>query len=128
MLTNFLVDLLSEESSEGEVQQFFSDVLVNEGGIFGFCNTFSEVRVFIAPPNVRLRPTWYARLRPLILRVFHQFLETGPLNLQVIEDFSGEFDKDQVHYTILSGIYYVQHLADRVGALLEAPAPVKSQR
>ena len=80
------------------------------------------------PPNVRLRPTWYARLRPLILRVFHQFLETGPLNLQVIEDFSGEFDKDQVHYTILSGIYYVQHLADRVVALLEAPAPVKSQR
>ena len=56
MLTNFLVDLLSEESSEGEVQQFFSDVLVNEGGIFGFCNTFSEVRVFIAPQTLDFAP------------------------------------------------------------------------
>lgn len=127
-LTNLIVDQLCETSKEGDVQQLLSEILVIDGGVFTFCNTFPGVRMFIAPPNVRMMPTWYPRTRPIVLRVFHQFLQTGPINLQGIEDFSGDFEPDQIHYTALSGIYFVQHLADRVCALLEQPRPTKPVR
>ena len=52
----------------------------------------------------------------------------APVNLQAIEDFQGDFEQDQVHFTCLSGIYYVQHLADRVLSMLEGPAPAKQVR
>ena len=127
-LTNFITDLLCEKSSDGDLQQLLRDVFVNDGGIFGFCTTFPSVRVFVAPPNVRLKPQWYVRLRPSVIRAFHQVLETAPINLQAIEDFQGEFEPDQVHFTCLSGIYFVQHLADRVLGMLEAPLPDKPIR
>ena len=122
-LTNFITDQMCDESSDGEIQQFFSEIFVNDGGIFGFCATFPDLRFFICPPNVRNKPYWYSRLRPSIIRAFHQFLLLGPANLQAIEDFSGELDRDQIHFTMLSGIYYVQHIADQVVALLGAPVP-----
>ena len=127
-LTNFITDSLCEKSSDGDLQQLLRDLFVNDGGIFGFCTTFPNLRVFIAPPNVRMRPQWYVRFRPSVIRAFHQILETAPKNLQALEDFQGKFDHDCVHFTCLSGIYYVQHLADRVIALLEAPLPDKHCR
>ena len=127
-LTNFITNSLSDKSSDGDLQQLLRDVFVNDGGVFGFCNTFPHVRVFIAPPNVRMRPQWYVRLRPSVIRAFHQVLEMAPVNLQAIEDFQGDFEQDQVHFTCLSGIYYVQHLADRVLSMLEVPAPAKQVR
>ena len=75
-----------------------------------------------------MRPQWYVRLRPSVIRAFHQVLEMAPVNLQAIEDFQGDFEQDQVHFTCLSGIYYVQHLADRVLSMLEVPAPAKQVR
>lgn len=127
-MTNILCDHLTEDSSDGDLQQLLSELFRNDGGIFPFCSTFPTVRVFIAPPNVRMRPLWYSRMRPSIIRAFHQFLLTGPSNLQALEDFSGEFETGQIHFTILSGIYFVQHLSDRVSALLEAPVPAKPVR
>ena len=120
-LTNILVDHLSEDSTDGDLQQLFSELFVNDGGIFSFCVTLS-------PPNIRLIPSWYSRMRPSIIRSFHQFLLTGPTNLQAIEDFSGDLEPDQKHFTILYGIYYVQHLADRVSEMLERPIPTKQIR
>ena len=128
VLTNILVDHLTENSTDGDLQQLFSELFVNDGGIYNFCSTFPDLRIFISPPNVRLTPAWYSRLRSSIVRTFHQFLESGPPNIQAIEDFSGEFERDQVHYTILSGIYYVQHLVDRVCEMLEKPKPIKPVR
>ena len=128
LLTNIIVDHLSEDSTDGDLQQLFSDLFVNSGGIFGFCTTFPTIRMFISPPNVRLNPSWYSRMRPSIIRTFHQFLISGPTNLQAIEDFSGEFEKDSIHFTILSGIYFVQHLADRVAELIQLPLPAHPER
>ena len=127
-LTNIICDHLHEDSSDGDLQQLFSELFTNDGGIFTFCLSFPTVRVFLAPPNVRMKPAWYSRMRPSIIRTFHQFLQSGPVTLQGIEDFSGDFERDQVHYTILSGIYFVQHLADRVSAMLVEPVPSKSIR
>ena len=127
-LTNIICDHLHEDSSDGDLQQLFSELFTNDGGIFTFCLSFPTVRVFLAPPNVRMKPAWYSRMRPSIIRTFHQFLQSGPATLQGIEDFSGDFERDQVHYTILSGIYFVQHLADRVSAMLVEPVPSKSIR
>ena len=127
-LTNILVDHLSEDSTDGDLQQLLSELFVNDGGIFSFCVTFPAIRVFLSPPNIRLIPSWYSRMRPSIIRSFHQFLLTGPTNLQAIEDFSGDLEPDQKHFTILYGIYYVQHLADRVSEMLERPIPTKQIR
>ena len=127
-LTNILVNHLTEDSSDRDLQQLFSELFVNEGGLFTFCVTFPKIRVFLSPPNIRLKPAWYSRLRPSILRTLHQFLLSGPGNLQAIEDFSGDLEKDQIHFTILSGIYFVQHLADQVTEMLESPVPPKPVR
>ena len=55
-------------------------------------------------------------------------MESSPLNLQMLEDYSGDLDKDQVHFTVWSGVNYVKHLVDRSVELLLQPAPVKNQR
>ena len=127
-LTNILVDLLNEDCSEGDIQQVLSEVLTGGNGIFDFCTTFPAIRVFLALPNVRLCPQWYSLHRSSILRSFHQFLETAPLNLQVLEDFAGDLDRDQIHFSVLSGIYYVKHLVDRSMELLSLPVPEKRVR
>ena len=87
VLTNILIDHLTENATDGDLQQLFSELFVNDGGIYNFCSTFPDLRIFISPPNVRLTPTWYSRLRSSIVRTFHQFLEAGPPNLQAIEVF-----------------------------------------
>ena len=81
------------------------------------------IRVFIAPPNVRLRPTWYSRLRPTVIRVLHHFLRTRTPNLQILEDFSGDLEKDGIHYNIMAGVNYVKSLADQVIELVKTAPP-----
>ena len=77
----------------------------------------------MAPPNVRNRPLWYSRLRPTIIRVLHQFLQTRPSNLQLLDDYAGELEKDGVHYTILSGINFVKSLVDQTMVLVKSAPP-----
>ena len=89
-LTNIIADTLDEDSNEASLNQLFIELFTQADGLFGSCQSFPAIRVFISPPNVRLKPTWYSRLRPTIIRVFHQFLLTRPNNLQILEDFSGD--------------------------------------
>ena len=55
-------------------------------------------------------------------------METAPINLQLLEDFNGDLDKDQIHFSVLSGIYYVKHLVDRSLELMSRPPPEVKQR
>ena len=126
-LTNMLVDALPEEATDGDVQQALSKLLVNDG-VYGFCLTFPDIRVFLAAPNIRLKPMWYSRLRPLIIRSLHQFLESAPLNLQLLEVFGGDLEPDHIHFSLMSGICYVKHLVDRAVELLALPLPDKQKR
>ena len=50
------------------------------------------------------------------------------MNLQMVEDYSGDLDKDQIHFTCMAGIYYVKHLVDRSLELLSAPVPAQNIR
>lgn len=127
-LTNLIVDALTETCEDGDIQQVLSDLLVGEGGIYQFCSSFPNVRMFLAFPNVRLKPTWYSNHRSAIIRSLHQYMEKSPLNLQLLEDFSGELCADQIHFSVLSGMGYVKHLVDRSLELLTQPAPSKNQR
>ena len=122
-LTNIIVDTLSEDSNEASLNQLFIELFTQTNGLFSFCSTFPTVRVFLAPPNVRLRPNWYSRLRPTIIRVLHQFLQTRPPNLQLLEDYSGDLEKDGIHYNILAGINFVKGLADQVIELMKSAPP-----
>ena len=122
-LTNLLVDHLGEDSNEGCLNQFFLELFTQTDGLFVFCQSFPMLRVFLAPPNVRNRPLWYTRLRPTIIRVLHQFLQTRPSNLQLLDDYAGELEKDGVHYTILSGINFVKSLVDQTMVLVKSTPP-----
>ena len=106
-LTNIIADTLDEDSNEASLNQLFIELFTQTDGLFGFCQSFPAIRVFISPPNVRLKPTWYSRLRPTIIRVFHQFLLTRPNNLQILEDFSGDLEPDGIHYSILHAAYWL---------------------
>lgn len=86
------------------------------------------VRMFIAPPNVRMRPVWYSKLRPTIIRVLHQFLRSRPPNLQILDDFAGDIDRDGIHYSILSGINFVKSLVDQSTELVKVAPPDPSAR
>ena len=86
------------------------------------------VRMFIAPPNVRMRPVWYSKLRPTIIRVLHQFLRSRPPNLQILDDFAGDIDRDGIHYSILSGINFVKSLVDQSTKLVKVAPPDPSAR
>ena len=127
-LINILVDSLGEDSNEGDLNQLFIELFTQSDGLFGFCQSFPGVRIFIAPPNIRLRPMWYSRFRPTILRILHRFLQARPPNLQLLDDFSGDLEKDGIHYTILSGINFVKGLADQAVELSKVNPPDPSQR
>ena len=127
-LTNLLVDGLDEDANEGSLNQFFLELFTHAEGLFVFCQSFPMVRVFLAPPNVRNRPVWYSRLRPTIIRVLHQFMQTRPPNLQLLDDFSGDLEKDGVHYSILSGINFVKAMVDQAMTLVKFQPPDPSIR
>ena len=127
-LTNLLVDHLDEDANEGCLNQFFLELFTQTEGLFVFCQSFPMVRMFLAPPNVRNRPAWYARLRPTIIRALHQFMQTRPPNLQLLDDFSGDLEKDGIHYSILSGINFVKSLVDQAMTLIKTPPPDPTTR
>ena len=121
VLTNFLCDDLDEDSNEGSIDQCFTKYLCDSGSIFPICQSFPQVRFYLCPPNLRTKPTWYPRLRPLILRVMHQFMLDSPPNLLMLDDFSGDLDPDCVHFTLLAGINFVQFMVDQAEKLLAKP-------
>ena len=123
VLTNFICDELNEDSGEGGLHQLLTKVLSGEGGLFAYCCSFPQVRFFITPPNLRLKPDWYSKARPNILRALHDFLSEKPPNLQLLDDFNGELDPDRVHFTILAGINFVHAMVDQVAVLILQPAP-----
>ena len=122
-LTNCIIDALGEECLEGEagLGRIFFMLFTQAGGIFTFCQSFPGIRFFMSPPSVRNRPSWYPHFRPIILRALQQVLLTRPINLQLLEDFSGTLDPDGVHYNILAGMNYVQDLHDQVVQLMQQP-------
>ena len=90
-LTNCLIDGLGEDcSGEGAIVQSLMAIFSGQGGVFAFCQSYPAIRCFISPPNVRNRPHWYPRFRPIILRVLQQIMLGRPLNLQLLEDHPGE--------------------------------------
>ena len=127
-LTNILVDSLGEDSNEGDLNQIFLELFTHNDGLFSFCQSFPTVRVFLSPPNVRLKPTWFSRLRPSIIRVLHRFLQSRPPNLQILDDFAGDVDKDGIHYSILSGINFVKSITDQAVELVKTACPDPSVR
>ena len=127
-LTNILVDSLGEDSNEGDLNQIFLELFTHNDGLFSFCQSFPTVRVFLSPPNVCLKPTWFSRLRPSIIRVLHRFLQSRPPNLQILDDFAGDVDKDGIHYSILSGINFVKSITDQAVELVKTACPDPSVR
>ena len=121
LLTNFLVDDLNEESTEGGIIESFNKTLTGTNGVFPFCICFPQVRFFICPPNLRLKPSWYPRLRPSILRVLHQFLAEKPPNLTLLDDFSVDLEPDLIPFTPFSGVNYVQSIVDQSCSLIQKP-------
>ena len=103
-------------------------LFINGGGIFDFCRSYPSVRFFIAPPNIRNKPSWYPRFRPTVLRVFQQVLSGRPQNLQSLEDYPGTLDNDGIHFNIMSGILYVQDMFDQSVQLMLQPSPDVSIR
>ena len=122
-LTNVIVSSLGEDSNEGCLNQLFLELFSQNNGLFAFCQSYPQVRIFLAHPNIRLQPSWYSRLRPVIIRVMHRFLQTKPPNLQILDDYSGDLEKDGVHYSILSGINFVKSLVDQAMELFRSEAP-----
>ena len=102
-----LIDSLSEDANEGCLTQLFIELFTQSDGLFGFCQSFPMVRMFIAPPNVRMKPMWFSKLRPTIIRVLHQFLHSRPPNLQVLDDFAGDIDRDGVHFSMDPSVRYL---------------------
>ena len=121
LLTSFLVDDLNKESTEGGIIESFNKTLTGTNGVFPFCICFPQVRFFICPPNLRLKPSWYPRLRPSILRVLHQFLAEKPPNLTLLDDFSVDLEPDLIHFTPFSGVNYVQSIVDQSCSLIQKP-------
>jgi len=125
-LTNIVVDCLDENANEGSLNQLFIELFTQTGGLFNFCQSFPHVRMFLAPPNIRLRPNWYPKFRPTVIRVLHQFMLSRPQNLQLLQDFSGDLDKEGIHFSILCGINFVKSLADQTLELMKIDPPVPS--
>ena len=121
VLTNFLCDELDEDSNEGSIDQCLVKCLTSSDGIFTFCTGFPQVRFFLSPPNLRTKPTWFPRLRPLILRLLHHYLSNSPPNLLLLDDFCGDLDPDCVHFTILAGVNFVHFMVDQAAELLAKP-------
>ena len=127
-LTNCLIDGIGEDCSGGEaaLNQTLMNIFMSPGGVFAFCQSYPQLRWFISPPNIRNRPHWYPRFRPIILRALNHILLSRPQNLQLLEDHPGELDPDGVHFNIMSGVNFVQDLHDQsVHLALQAPPDVQ---
>ena len=122
-LTNILIDGLGEDPDVGDMDILLDQLFLEDGGFFPFCDSYPKIRFFLCYPNIRLKPCWYSRFRPTIVRAIDVLMKSKPPNLQIIEDFSGELDKGGVHYTILSGISYVQFIVDQPSELIQKPVP-----
>ena len=128
ILTNCLIDGIGEECSggEGALNTTLMNIFTSPGGIFAFCQTYPNLRCFISPPNIRNRPHWYPRFRPIILCQLQHIMLSRPPNLQLLEDHPGELDPDGVHFNIMSGVNFVQNLHDQAVQLaLQAPPDVQ---
>ena len=49
-LTNPIIDGIGEEANEGNMIQILTQLLVQPGGVFSFCQSFPMVRMFLSPP------------------------------------------------------------------------------
>ena len=123
ILTNFIIDGVGEEcvGGEGALSQVLMTVFASSEGLFNFAQSYPTIRMFIAPPGVRNRPSWYPRFRPVVLRLLQQHLLNRPPNLELLQDFQGDLDPDGVHFSILSGVSFVQDLHDQACQLMLQP-------
>ena len=125
-LTNLLVDGLGEDSDAADLDVLLDQLLLADGGFFPFCDSYPNIRFFLCYTNVRLRPSWFARFRPTIIRSLDTIMKTKPKNLQMIDDFNGHLEKDGIHFSILCGISYVQFIVDQALELIKQPVPEES--
>lgn len=126
-LTNMLIDGIGENCSggEGALNTTLMQIFTTSGGVFSFCSTYPNLRFFLSPPNIRNRPYWYPRFRPIILRALQHIMLSRPPNLQLLEDHPGELDPDGIHFNIMSGVNFVQDLHDQAVQLaLQQPPDV----
>jgi len=75
-----------------------------------------EPRYFLALPNIRLSPSWYADQRLTILRHLSNLLQSSVLPISTIRSFimtAKDFEPDGVHFLPLQGIAYCQWLIDQ---------------
>ena len=124
-ITNCLVDGIGEEGIGGEaaLSQTLMQIFGGSSGVFAFCQSYPTVRFFLSPPNVRNKPTWYPKFRPVILQALQQMMMNRPSNLQILEDRPGELDPDGIHFNLMAGILYVQDLHDQATQLMLTAAP-----
>ena len=114
------------EERERSIRLWSRSSWIQEG--FSFCQSYPALRCFLSPPNVRNRPYWYPRFRPIILRALHHILLSRPNNLQLLEDHQGELDPDGIHFNIMSGTNFVQDLHYQAVQLILQPPPDTSIR
>ena len=81
------------------------------------------IEFFLAPPNVRNKPAWFPRFRPVVLRQLQEMMSSRPPNIQILEDFAGDLDPDGIHYSIMAGVLFVQGLHDQAVQLSLIPPP-----
>ena len=124
-ITNCLVDGIGEEGKGGEaaLSQTLMQIFGGPSGVFAFAQSYPTVRFFISPPNVRNKPTWFPRFRPVVLQALQQIMSNRPPNLQILEDKPGELDPDGIHFSLMAGILYVQDLHDQAVQLMLAAVP-----
>ena len=122
-LTNIITDFLLEDFDEASLNQLYAELFtdIRHENIFGLVDSFPCIRFYLAMPTTQTMPTWFARLRPMMIRSLVQIFTQAPKNVALLNDYSGDIEKDQVHYTLLSGIGYVQHLADEAVRLSQLP-------
>ena len=129
-LTNILIDGIGENCSggEGALNQTLMKIFMEPGGVFSFCQSYPTLHCFISPPNIRNRPFWYPRFRPIIFRALQHILLSRRINLQILEDHPGELDPDGIHFNIMSRVNFVQDLHDQAVQLVLTPPPDLSIR
>jgi hypothetical protein len=79
------------------------------------CDTRPDVSFFLSPITPRNHPFWYSAEQSNISLLIHAQLQKHQPRLLPLPGFPTEpasLDTDGIHFTVLAGIGYCQHLID----------------
>ena len=118
-----MCDFLTEDidARPGQLSLLMETVFRGESGFTQICKMLPNVDIFISPPNIRNRPSWYPSYRREVLAAVSIEVDTGPSNLHLLDDFMGVLESDGIHFNILSAINFAKNLADQSLALKARP-------